>query len=1139
MSPNKTSQEGTAVDSLWYKDAVIYEVHVKTFADSDGDGIGDFPGLTQKLDYLQELGVTAIWLLPFYPSPLRDDGYDIADYTSVHPAYGTLRDFKLFLREAHKRGLKVITELVINHTSDQHEWFKLSRRAGDGEKWRDFYVWSDSSDRYKDARIIFKDFEPSNWTWDATANAYYWHRFYSHQPDLNFDSPNVRKAIFRALDFWLRLGVDGFRLDAVPYLFERDGTSCENLPETHAFLKELRAHVEERYTDRMLLAEANQWPEDAVRYFGDGDECQMAFHFPLMPRLFMAVRMEESYPIVEILRETPTIPDSSQWALFLRNHDELTLEMVTDEDRDYMYRAYAQDADARVNLGIRRRLAPLLGNSRRKIELMTALLFSLPGTPVIYYGDELGMGDNIYLGDRDGVRTPMQWSPDRNAGFSTANPQRLFLPIVTDPEYNYETVNVAAELQNPSSMLWWTRRLISLRKRYPAFGRGSIEFLNPDNNKILAFVRSHSDQTILVVANLSRFVQSVALDLSEFADQVLVEMFGGNRFPPITASPYLLSFGPHSFYWFVLEPSPVAALATAAQPDAGLGALAGLVDWEDSLKGRSKTALEERLPDYLRARRWFGGKARVIRSVQIIDSLPLRNRHDLVAYITLLEVSYREGESEVYVLPIAFAIGEEEGRIVRETPAAAIARVELRDGTNGLLYDAMWSSATGAALLSAILGERSSEGTAGSLQAERTRSLRMGRRPAQHQLTPNLLSAEQSNTSVIFGDRFILKLFRRPDEGTNPDLEIGRFLTEKARYSHSPSVAGFIEYRRGRGQPRTLAILQTLVPNTGDAWKYTLDELGRYYERALALGQEVGAAPVQDRSISDLARDDKNLQPTPILQGQPGPSAAAPVRMDQPSLSEEAIGAYLESARLIGRRTAELHLALASDTDDADFAPESFTPFYQRSLLQSMRGHATNVLQLLRRKFPSLEESQRGPAEEVLALEKMVNDRIQSVLSRNLHATRIRCHGDFHLGQVLYTGSDFVIIDFEGEPARPLSERRVKRSPLRDVAGMVRSFHYAAYAALRVQADYDAELLEHWADFWQQRCSSAFLAAYYEVAEEGGFLPSDLESRAALLDLYLLDKALYELSYELNNRPDWVEIPLRGILHLMQLGHDG
>src|SRR5215218_6465747 len=537
-APTASPESPSVTQPLWFKDAVIYETHVRAFFDSDEDGIGDFRGLVEKLEYLHDLGITAIWLLPFYPSPLKDDGYDIADYFDIHPAYGTLQDFRVFLREAHRRGLRVITELVINHTSDQHPWFQRARRAAPGSPERDFYVWSDTADKYRDARIIFRDFETSNWTWDHVAGAYFWHRFYSHQPDLNYRNPAVIQAVYEVVDFWLGMGVDGLRLDAVPYLIEEEGTDCENLPGTHQILKDLRRYMDERYTDRMLLAEANQWPEESIAYFGDGDECHMAFHFPLMPRLFMAIHTEDRFPIVDILAQTPPIPETCQWALFLRNHDELTLEMVTDEERLYMYRAYAQDPEARVNLGIRRRLAPLLGNDRRRIELLNALLCSLPGTPVIYYGDEIGMGDNIYLGDRNGVRTPMQWSDDRNAGFSGAHPQRLYLPLIVDHVFHHEAVHVEAQQQNPHSLLNWTRRLLALRRRHPAFGLGDLEILHPTNHAVLAFIRRHEDECLLVVANLSRFVQNVELDLRPYRDLVPIELFGRASFRPIGDEPY-------------------------------------------------------------------------------------------------------------------------------------------------------------------------------------------------------------------------------------------------------------------------------------------------------------------------------------------------------------------------------------------------------------------------------------------------------------------------------------------------------------------------------------------------------------------------------------------------------------------------
>ena len=543
-----TDPQAQADQPLWYKDAIIYELHVKSFYDSNGDGIGDFEGLIQKLDYIRDLGVTALWLLPFYPSPLLDDGYDIADYFNIHPQYGTLADFRKFLREAHRRDIRVITELVINHTSDQHKWFQQSRRAKPGSALRNYYVWSDTPDKYKDARIIFTDFEDSNWAWDSVAQAYYWHRFYSHQPDLNYDNPRVRREILRVLDYWFTMGVDGMRLDAVPYLFEREGTNCENLPETHAFLKELRAHVDRKFKDRMLLAEANQWPEDAAAYFGNGDECHMAFHFPIMPRLFMAIRMEDRFPIMDILEQSLDIPANCQWGMFLRNHDELTLEMVTDEERDYMYRVYAQDPLARINVGIRRRLAPLLDNNRRLIELMNSLLLSLPGTPILYYGDEIGMGDNYHLGDRDGVRTPMQWNASLNAGFSTANPQRLFLPVIIDPEYNYITTNVENQSRNLSSLLWFMRGTIALRKRYKAFGRGGIQFLRSDNKKVLTFLRTYGQENILVVANLSRYSQAVSIQLPDHAGFRVKAIFSDNEFPRVADAPYIVTLAPHTFY---------------------------------------------------------------------------------------------------------------------------------------------------------------------------------------------------------------------------------------------------------------------------------------------------------------------------------------------------------------------------------------------------------------------------------------------------------------------------------------------------------------------------------------------------------------------------------------------------------------
>jgi maltose alpha-D-glucosyltransferase/alpha-amylase len=538
--------------TLWYKDAVIYQLHVKSFCDSNDDGIGDFKGLTSRLDYLQEVGVDCLWLLPMYPSPFRDDGYDIADYYSIHPSYGTLEDFRAFLGAVHSRGLRVITELVLNHTSDQHPWFKEARSSRESPR-RDWYVWSDTDDRYPDVRIIFVDTEQSNWAWDSNSKAYYWHRFFSHQPDLNYDNPVVREEMWRVMKFWLEMGVDGFRVDAVPYLIERDGTSCENLPETHGVLKFIRARLDEHFADKVLLAEANQWPEDVRPYFGDGDEFHMAFHFPLMPRMFMAIRLEDRKPLVEIVERTPELPDTCQWGIFLRNHDELTLEMVSDVERDYMYEEYARDPVARLNLGIRRRLAPLLDGDRRRVELMNGLLMSLPGSPIVYYGDEIGMGDNVYLGDRNGVRTPMQWNGGWNGGFSTADPERLAQPLISNPLYGYQVVNVESQRRSEHSLLNWMRRLIRVRKTTRVFGRGAISFLHPANHRVLAYTRSLDDETVLVVNNLSGTAQVAELDLRSVQGAIPIEMFGLSLFPRIGELPYMLTLGPYDFFWFRLR----------------------------------------------------------------------------------------------------------------------------------------------------------------------------------------------------------------------------------------------------------------------------------------------------------------------------------------------------------------------------------------------------------------------------------------------------------------------------------------------------------------------------------------------------------------------------------------------------------
>ncbi len=1106
----------TQGESLWYKDAVIYQLHVKTYHDSDEDGLGDFKGLTQKLDYLQNLGVTAIWLLPFYPSPLKDDGYDIADYTNIHPSYGKLRDFKLFLREAHRRGLKVITELVVNHTSDQHPWFQNARRAKSGSSRRNFYVWSDTPDKYTEARIIFQDFESSNWTWDPVAKAYFWHRFYSHQPDLNYDNPQVHKAVLRALDFWLGMGVDGLRLDAVPYLYQRDKTNCENLPETHAFLKKLRAHVDRKFQNRMLLGEANQWPEDVVDYFGDGDECHMNFHFPLMPRLFMALRMEDRFPIVDILDQTPRIPDTCQWAVFLRNHDELTLEMVTDEERDYMYRVYARDPQMRVNLGIRRRLSPLLGNHHRRIELMNGLLFSMPGTPIIYYGDEIGMGDNVFLGDRNGVRTPMQWSADRNAGFSRSNPHRLYLPVITDPEYHFEVVNVEAQENNRHSLLWWMRRLITLRKRFKAFSRGDLEFLHPENPKILAFTRRCQDECILVVANLSRFVQYVELDLAALKNMIPIELFGRTEFPAVSESPYFLTLGPHSFYWFFMQPA--AATADGRLPAAAAGELLSLEvgsSWEQVLKGKAKSRLEDILPAYLRSKRWFGGKAQRIKKAAIQEFVALPDG-TFSALFAFAAIDYMDGNSETYVLPLAFASGTQAEEVLHEHRGAALTRLRIKSsGETGILFEATVLKDFGRALIRAIGHRHHRKGASGELICSRTPVFRRICETDPASLEPSLLGAEQSNTSLVYESCFILKLFRRLQEGTNPDLEIGRFLTEKG-FAHIPPVAGALEYRCGRQKPQTIGILQGFTPNQGDAWEYTLNSLTHYFEHVLATQTDKAPPPAPPASFLELAQ-------TPV-----------------PSDVSEMIGIYMESVHILARRTAELHRVLASPSQDPKFAPEPFSKLYQRSLYQSMRTLAGRTLPLLRRHLKDLPADVQPEGREILDLNKDIIERFHALLDLKITGLRTRCHGDFHLGQVLFTGKDFVIIDFEGEPARPISERQIKRSPLRDVAGMLRSFHYAAYSALialekqgMVQPE-SLPYLESQANLWYVWVCAAFVKIYLEQTAGGGFVPNTQAEIEILLEALLLEKAIYELGYELNNRPDWVKIPIHGIKQLLQ-----
>ncbi len=1096
-------------DPLWYKDAIIYELHVRAFKDSNGDGMGDFRGLIQRLDYLAELGITAVWLLPFFPSPLRDDGYDIQDYYGIHPSYGSPGDFKEFLKAAHARGLRVIIELVINHTSVEHKWFQRARRAKRGSNARNYYVWSDNPDKYREARIIFQDFETSNWTWDPVAQSYYWHRFYSHQPDLNFDNPNVQKAVFRMVDYWFSLGVDGMRLDAVPYLFEREGTNCENLPETHAFLKRLRAHVDRKFTDKMLLAEANQWPEDAAAYFGSGEECHMAFHFPLMPRLFMAIQMEDNFPVVDIMRSTPFIENNCQWATFLRNHDELTLEMVTDEERDYMHRTYASDRRMKINLGIRRRLAPLLGNNRRKIELMNILLMSFPGTPVIYYGDEIGMGDNYYLGDRDGVRTPMQWNTDRNAGFSTTNPQRLYLPLIVDPQYHHDAINVESQEENLSSLLWWMKRVIAMRKGFKSLCRGVMTIIRSDNPRVLSFVRSYEDESILVVANLSRFAQVVSLDLSAYAGYIPEETLSSNEFPTIGRNPYTLTLTPHGHFWFVLRRRPrqmraydKGLLPTLVVPGGPDEVFTGTMLYQMQV---------DVLPGYIVTCRWFGSKARKIRKLTVAERVPFGEGSSW-ASLLLLHVHYAVGESETYLLPVSYA-GGHAGAVVREeNPHAVIAGIRT-DTEEGVLYDSTADTAFHSRLFRVIAQNRKIRGARGALAGRRGPALTGVPRKNVAAPPSRLLKVEQSNSALCYGRDEFLKLYRKLDIGTNPEVEMLRFLSDQTAFANAPAFGGTLEYRQEGREPITLAIMQGFVESDGDAWRYALDAASRYFERILGReDRSVEQAPAA-RSLFEVTPDD--------------------IHEDVVRL----IGATnLDLMALLGRRTAEMHRALASSDAVPGFEPEPSTLLYQRSVYQSMQALVRRSFDVLEHGLSRLPTDVRRHAEDLLERQSDIRSRLRSITRSKVGGKKIRIHGDYHLGQVLRTGNDFVIMDFEGEPARPLGERKLKYSPLKDVAGMIRSFHYTAHAALFLEKRFresDVEELMPWAEPWYYYVAGVFLAAYRDVLKDSPILPSSSGEQEMLLDVFLLEKSVYELAYEMNNRPEWVAIPIRGIQSIL------
>ena len=1100
----------------WYKDAVIYQLHVKSFFDSNNDGKGDFPGLISQLDYIAGLGVNTIWLLPFYPSPRRDDGYDIAEYRDVHPEYGTLADVRRFIREAHARNLRVITELVVNHTSDQHAWFQRARRARPGTVARDFYVWSDDDQRYAGTRIIFCDTEKSNWTWDPEAGAYFWHRFYSHQPDLNYDNPRVLKEVISVMRFWLDMGVDGLRLDAVPYLVEREGTNNENLPETHAILREIRAALDRDYPDRLLLAEANQWPEDAQEYFGDGDECHMCFHFPLMPRMYMAIARADRFPITDIMQQTPEIPESCQWAIFLRNHDELTLEMVTSSERDYLWEVYAADKQARINLGIRRRLAPLLERDRRRIELMTSLLLSMPGTPVLYYGDEIGMGDNIHLGDRDGVRTPMQWSADRNGGFSRADPEQLSLPMLLGPLYGYEAVNVEAQQRDPHSLLNWTRRMLAKRQQTNVFGRGSLRFLYPGNRKILAYLREHEGEVLMCVANLSNASQPVELELSEMSGRVPVELLGGTPFPTIGELPYLLTLPPYGFYWFDLSASASPPVWHAVSPPQ-LPEFSTLVLRKRrgyQMLERSWRQLHEHvLPRYLSNQRWYSrGQSQEPLKVLYLEAVPGQTDFFMAE---IQEGAAEQGDS--WFMPLALVWAENiEGMPLQY----ALARVR-RGAEVGFVTEAYTLPNFALCLLDNLASRKE---VPLPLQGKRA-MLKFQGEPGLKQLewsadtVVEWFHGEQSNSTILVGDDIMLKLLRHVVPGVHPEAEMTRRLTQ-AGFGNAPELLGEMLRISADGTPHTLALVHRRVHNQGDAWTWTQEFLKRSLESAALTGE----------SGEDFA---------------------------------EELAPYEAVAGMIGRRLAQMHGVLAQPCDDPAFEPVTVDAAAAREWGKSIRAMLSAAYRACTRNQDQLD----APARELLAALKADRSRIEGEIDRIVQLATgtlmIRIHGDLHLGQVLIAQGDVHFIDFEGEPVRSLEERRALSFPWRDLAGLLRSFDYAVAAfdsqpgagtgsSTAVAAEVEAlaipdtpGLAESQHDLVTRFCvaaTQALLESYraeievWELANGHGasLLPDDPIARRSLLDLALLEKAAYEICYEAAHRPDWMAVPVRGLSRVAQ-----
>ena len=1104
--PTQFKSDTFLKDPTWYKDAIIYQVHVKSYFDSNNDGIGDFTGLIEKLDYIAELGVNTIWVLPFYPSPLRDDGYDIAEYRAVHASYGTLEQVRHFIREAHRRGMRVITELVINHTSDLHPWFERARHAPKGSPERNFYVWSDSVQRYEGTRIIFNDTETSNWTWDTLAGQYYWHRFYAHQPDLNFDNPAVLEEVLSIMAFWFDIGVDGLRLDAIPYLVEREGTSNENLPETHAVLKKIRAYLDNNYPDRMLLAEANLWPEDIQQYFGNGDECHMAFHFPLMPRMYMAIAQEDRYPIIDILRQMPEIPENCQWAIFLRNHDELTLEMVTDHERDYLWEFYAADQRARINLGIRRRLAPLVERDRRRIELLNSLLLSMPGTPTIYYGDEIGMGDNIYLGDRHGVRTPMQWSIDRNGGFSRADPASLVLPTTMDPLYGFQAVNVEAQIHDSHSLLNWTRRMLVIRKQQKAFGRGNLKMLAPANRRILAYLREFTDsdgrhEIILCVANVSSAAQAAELDLSAYAGKVPVEMVGGTSFPPIGQLEYLLTLPPYGFYWFLLaeETQMPGWHVPTFEVLPELQTVIIKQSMLDLLQPPALSTLEqESLPAYLSKRSWFAHGAHSSARFRLHYGVPFGDPHDLYM-LTQVEVEV-DGALEYYNLPMGFVADQQAGSVPQQ-----LALARMRQGRKaGLLTDAFSLPEFCREVIRKLREQEVMYWQGSEIQFIPTPTLQDLEEILDEEII--LISADQTRRTIVIGERMVLKPIRRVIRGIHPDIEITTFLNARG-YSNIAEPLGEVRHVNPRGEPSSVMALQAYLGNQGDAWQWTQNTL----ERALR---------EQQISKDHLSDDQYN------------------------ALTD------LETfAHIMGRRLGEMHLVLAQPTDDPAFTTTISARADSEARARCINGLLREAVAVLGDYTHNLAETHErsgdknalglGAANWLLDHEQSLSALVERLARTAEGGLQMRIHGGLTLGQVLVVRGDACFVNFTDDPDNLQRENlraSPRHSPLKDVADLLNSINYSAAIALRSMLNIEVPPVENRVpgllmETYRQRARAAFYLAYRSAAAD---LPHEWRERngeEAALALFGLENALREI-IKSRHQPEWLEVPLQELEEL-------